>query len=90
MYSIPQSVLLILTEILSIQGLGTASKKTFKKASVRSLWCLDWSEQLSQHFLQTSTRVLIMYINPAYKLHAREVLYINLTVTQKQRVSRDV
>lgn len=44
MYSIPQSVLLILTEILSIQGLGTASKKTFKKASVWSLWCLDWSE----------------------------------------------
>lgn len=49
------SVILILTEILSIQGLGPASKKTFEKASVRSLRSLNWSKQFSQHFLQTST-----------------------------------
>lgn len=65
-----RSVLPILTKILSVQGLGPAPKKTFEKASVRSLWCLNWSKQLSQHFLKTSTWVLIMYINLCNKLHA--------------------
>lgn len=52
----------VLTEILSVQRLGSSTKEAFEEASVGSLWGLHRGKQLTEHLLgKTGTSTLVLW-----------------------------